>query len=314
MLGTILLLIITVVVLPAISFYFGTPLSTEQWEILHFILYILSGVITYCFIVGQLTKNSSQTDKLWSIVPIYYVWQITAFVNFPSKMVLMSVLVTIWGLRLTYNFGRRGGYSWKFWSGEEDYRWDVLRKKPGFSNPIVWALFDLFFISGYQQVLILLFTLPILTVVGTSGADTIGIWDVSLALLFISWVVIEFVADQQQYNFQTEKHRRMKSGEPLGDYAHGFTRNGLWGIVRHPNYAMEQMIWLTFYGFSVVATGEWFNWSAAGALLLIILFKSSSDFSEDISANKYPEYKDYQRQVPRFIPVKLKATKKVIQK
>ena len=37
-------------------------------------------------------------------------------------------------------------------------------------------------------------------------------------------------------------------------------------------------------------------------LLLIILFKGSSDFSEEISANKYPEYKDYQRSVPRFIP------------
>jgi steroid 5-alpha reductase family enzyme len=36
--------------------------------------------------------------------------------------------------------------------------------------------------------------------------------------------------------------------------------------------------------------------------LLIILFKGSSDFSEDISAGKYPEYSEYQRRVPRFIP------------
>jgi len=34
----------------------------------------------------------------------------------------------------------------------------------------------------------------------------------------------------------------------------------------------------------------------------VILFKGSSDFSEDISAAKYPEYKEYQKRVPRFIP------------
>jgi len=46
----------------------------------------------------------------------------------------MSILVTVWSIRLTYNFARRGGYSWKFWDGEEDYRWDILRQKPGFNN------------------------------------------------------------------------------------------------------------------------------------------------------------------------------------
>jgi steroid 5-alpha reductase family enzyme len=59
---------------------------------------------------------------------------------------------------------------------------------------------------------------------------------------------------------------------------------------------------VVFYLFSVVATGEWINWSVAGCILLIILFKGSSDFSEDLSAKKYPEYKDYQKRVPRFIP------------
>jgi steroid 5-alpha reductase family enzyme len=51
-----------------------------------------------------------------------------------------------------------------------------------------------------------------------------------------------------------------------------------------------------------VATGEWINWSVAGAVLLVILFKGSSDFSEEISEKKYVAYKDYQSSVPRFIP------------
>jgi steroid 5-alpha reductase family enzyme len=50
------------------------------------------------------------------------------------------------------------------------------------------------------------------------------------------------------------------------------------------------------------ATGEWMNWSIAGCVLLLILFKGSSDFSEEISSNKYPQYKAYKQNVGRFIP------------
>ena len=49
------------------------------------------------------------------------------------------------------------------------------------------------------------------------------------------------------------------------------------------------------------ASGQWFNWTIAGCLLLIVLFQGSSAFSEEISADKYPEYADYQRKVARFL-------------
>ena len=302
MLLTILLLIFTVIVVPIVSFYMGTPLNTLQTEILWHASYIVAGVIAYCFIVGELSRNNSQVDKLWSVIPIVYVWYMTCAGGTEPRMMLMSTLVTIWGIRLTYNFARRGAYQWKFWAGEEDYRWEVLRNRPGFNKPFVWTLFNLFFISAYQNVLIFLFTLPVLTALGDSVNKDLTVADWMLAALFVTAVVVEFIADQQQYDFQTEKHRRIKAGEDLGPYAHGFVRTGLWSVVRHPNYAMEQSVWIIFYGFSVVATGEWINWSIAGCLLLIILFKGSSDFSEELSAQKYPEYKEYQRKVPRFLP------------
>lgn len=302
MLVTILLLIFTVIIVPIISFYMGTPLNSLQTEILWNASYIVSGVIAYCFIVGELSRNNSQVDKLWSVIPIVYVWFMSCEGGMEPRMMLMSTLVTIWGIRLTYNFARRGAYQWKFWAGEEDYRWEELRKRPGFNNRFVWMLFNLFFISAYQNVLIFLFTLPILTALGDNVNKDLTIADWILAALYVGAVVVEFIADQQQYDFQQEKYRRIKAGEDLGEYAHGFVRSGLWSIMRHPNYAMEQSIWIIFYGFSVVATGEWINWSIAGCLLLVILFKGSSDFSEALSAEKYPEYKEYQRKVPRFIP------------
>ena len=302
MLGTILVLILTVIVVPVFSFLYGTPLNSTQTAILDQLVWIVGGVVAYSFIVGQLSGNNSQTDKLWSIVPIYYVWHATWIAGMPEKMIFMSIIVSTWGARLTFNFARRGGFSWKFWSGEEDYRWEVLRQKPGFSNPWIWQAFDLFFICGYQHVLIFLFTIPIVFVAGNEGSHLITLFDWLLGALIILCVTIEFIADQQQYDFQTEKHRRIRSGENLGEYAHGFVRSGLWKYMRHPNYAMEQSVWLIFYFFSVSATGEWLNWSAMGCLLLIVLFKSSSDFSEEITASKYPEYKDYQKKTPRFVP------------
>jgi len=39
-----------------------------------------------------------------------------------------------------------------------------------------------------------------------------------------------------------------------------------------------------------------------GSLLLMLLFRGSADVSEGISASKYPEYKNYQKTVPIFIP------------
>jgi steroid 5-alpha reductase family enzyme len=303
MLLTILLLIFTVVVAPLICLNFGYTPNDLQYDILGQMALPVGIVIAYCFIVGELSRNNSQVDKLWSIVPIYYVWHMTLLApELSERMVLMAVLVTIWGARLTFNFARRGAYTWRFWAGEEDYRWEELRKRPGFDNKFIWGLFNLFFISAYQNVLIFSFTVPILATLSDQANPALNTIDYLLATLMILSVAVEFIADQQQYNFQTEKHRRIKAGEALGAYEKGFVSSGLWGIVRHPNYAMEQSIWIIFYLFSVNATGQWVNWTIGGCVLLVILFKGSSDFSEELSANKYPAYKDYQKSVPRFIP------------
>ena len=104
-------------------------------------------------------------------------------------------MITIWGARLTYNFARKGGYSWKFWEGEEDYRWAVLRKKPGFSNPIVWLLFNLGFISFYQSFLIAGFTLPLVIAIQDQPSP-LNLLDYAAALLVLVFLGIETVADQ----------------------------------------------------------------------------------------------------------------------
>ncbi len=302
---TALFLIFTLVAVPTFTLLYDEPFSDAQWTTMKTLLWVYGIAAFLCFVVSVITDNYSQVDKLWSVIPVPYVWIVAAQGDFDPRGTLMAVLVTIWAARLTFNFARRGGYSWKFWTGEEDYRWSILRAKPGFEQNWKWVLFNLFFISGYQMALILMFTLPALKAM---GSDTpLGIVDYAIAFVFVLLVIMEFVADQQQYNFQQEKYRRLNSGEPLGEYYEtGFTHTGLWAYMRHPNYAAEQSIWIVFYFFSVVATGHWINWSIAGCLLLVLLFIGSSDFSEAISKEKYPEYERYMKSVGRFLPIRPK--------
>lgn len=302
MLRTILFLVATLIALPVVAFYYDQPLDGAQRAVVQDLFVGMLFAALLCFAVSEVTRNYSQVDKLWSLLPLGYAWYVAFRAGLEPRTTLMAVLVTAWGLRLSYNFWRRGGYQWPPWQGEEDYRWAVLRQNPLLSGRLAWTAFNLFFVSLYQNTLILLFTLPI--VVAWQGAgQPLNALDAVAALLMTGLIVVETIADQQQWTFQKEKYRRIAAGEPLqDDFADGFCRSGLWSVVRHPNYAAEQAIWLSYYLFSVAATGRWINWSLAGGILLMLLFLGSSDFSEKISAGKYPAYADYQKRTPRFWP------------
>lgn len=302
MLKTIVILILALIVVPLVSYKFDQPLTELQLHVLCNCIYIALITAFLSFTVSEITGNCSQVDKIWSIIPIVYVWYIAYEGGMSPRLILMAALVTAWGVRLTYNFSRRGAYTWKFWSGEEDYRWGVLRQKPELKGRMKWFFFNLFFISLYQNGLILLFTLPILMVY-VSPNLALGNFDILFGFLFVAFLVVETIADQQQWNYQTEKHKRISNGmAPEGIYIKGFTHTGLWKFIRHPNYMAEQAIWVCFYLLGASASGHWINWSVTGCLLLMLLFQGSADFSEAISESKYPQYIEYKRVTGRFLP------------
>jgi len=297
---TILALMVTIIVIPIFAFTMDEPLTALQQGVLTKLVIVYLAAALLCFVVSSLSRNYSQVDKLWSLIPIPYLWIVAFESGFESRIVLMALLVTAWGLRLSYNFSRRGGYSIRFWTGQEDYRWAVLRSKPELSAGWKWMLFNLFFISLYQMGLILLITLP---AVRSMEGKALNWMDALIAVILLFFLVIETVADQQQWNYHRKKKKALDQGGEIPEpYRKGFLDSGLWGLVRHPNYASELAIWITFYFFSVSSTGSWLNWSVIGAILLVLLFWGSSNFSESISAGKYPGYAEYKKRVPRFIP------------
>jgi steroid 5-alpha reductase family enzyme len=284
-----------------LSFQWLSGFDTPFQELVITWITILTAVVVICFLVSEITRNYSQVDKLWSLLPPAYSWVTVA--AFPTaRTVIMAVLVTMWGLRLSFNFNRKGGYSIIPWKGEEDYRWKILRESPALRGRLRFGLFNLLFISLYQNIIILLFTTPILMAALYPEAP-LAVTDIVAAVLMLSFLIVETVADNQQFRFQTMKRAAAGTPYEFGDSIRkGFLTEGLWKYSRHPNFASEQAIWISFYLFGVAASGKWINFTLAGPVLLVVLFIGSSVMTENISSSKYPEYSVYQKQVPKFIP------------
>lgn len=300
------LLAVSLIACPLLYIFVGPALDAAQLETLKVLGLICAGSALFCFVVGELTGNNSQMDKLWSLLPIVYTWVIAFKAGLPVRLVVMACLATLWGARLTFNFARKGAYRLKFWEGEEDYRWPVLRARKEFQPRWKWALFDFFFISIYQNTLVLMTTLPALVLM--NSGKPFGWMDGVAAALMLGFIIYETIADEQQWAFQTTKWKMIKEGKKLEDlpapYNKGFNTTGLWGVSRHPNYFAEQAVWCCLYLFTVAGGIGIVNWSMIGAILLIVLFLSSSAFAEEISASKYPEYARYCQTVSRFFPGK----------
>lgn len=160
---------------------------------------------TIVFILGKLTGDYSWVDRVWSLLPIgfavhlifYQIYCLHIPISF--RQIIMATFITLWGLRLTYNFFRKGGYS----SGGEDYRWAYIRKN--FPKHLV-ELLNFFFTSYYQLFLIYWFTTPIFY----ASSPVFSIYDV---ILSIAWLLLfsgEIIADNQQFVFQQTKHKTLK--------------------------------------------------------------------------------------------------------
>lgn len=239
-----------------------------------------------------ITREYSWVDRLWSLCPAIYCLIVAADANFQSPRVnLMTALVLLWGIRLTFNFARKGGYQ----KGGEDYRWATVRERFG---PIGIQVMNITFICPGQMLLIWWFTSPIHVAWEAQDAPLGGL-DILAAALFLLFLVGEIVADEQMWAFQQDKKRRIADGEEV---AQPFIRTGLFRIARHPNYLCEMALWCVFYLFAVAASGQWIHWTGAGCLMLIALFVGSIPLGESIAAGKYPSYREYQAATPCVIP------------
>lgn len=206
----------------------------------------------------------------------------------------------------------------------------VRRQTPAWAFHVLnWT-----FISFMQSILLFLLAAPAYVVLLTNQFEPeVQAADLGHLAVEIGLVVFEIFADEQQWGrkshkgpwrqplandgtallvFQNAKKEYQKAAKVTAgfhqeDLDRGFVHSGLWAYSRHPNFAAEQTIWLVLYQWGCYSSKVLFNWSGAGALFLILLFQSSTNLTESITAGKYPEYKHYQQSVNKFFPTSFRG-------
>ncbi|KAI3632204.1 hypothetical protein MIR68_010040 [Amoeboaphelidium protococcarum] len=281
---------------------------------------VLKVCVFSSLLYGLITDNVSSTDRLWSVIPVVFSWIFTASTEstvLTSNAALpLIACITIWGLRLSFNFWRKGGYALSY----EDYRWEYVRLKTfqgqkmqsdgsiyhaSFTYALLWEVFHLFFVCIFQQVLLWMLSLPVYY--ASLSNSKVSWLQFALVALVLLLIVTESIADQQQWNF----HQRKYSGKKTADKEvnDGFVQSGLFAYSRHPNFICEQSIWVLVAVYGVTVNGmpsqaDLYTPAVllAGAMALMLLFQGSTTLTEEITSAKYPAYKKYQKRVSRLIP------------
>ncbi|KAM0747204.1 DUF1295-domain-containing protein [Meredithblackwellia eburnea MCA 4105] len=240
--------------------------ALKQWyhtskEPMHPALLFATGMSVLVWLLGEVTGNVSQVDRLWTFLPLVYSVHFTFWPYIAGeaggwpheRQLLVLTLQLLWSARLTTNTYRRGFFNPK----SEDYRWEVVRAQiPGWQ----FKLLNLFFIAFAQNFLLLTAELPqylLLNLTRSKLQPDLGLVDLVLSGIFVSTLVIEMVADNQQQKYQwlkigAREGKRQVSETERKKIERGFVSEGLWGISRHPNFACEQFTWYILYAFTVL--------------------------------------------------------------
>ncbi|KAK8151120.1 hypothetical protein BC567DRAFT_188153 [Phyllosticta citribraziliensis] len=202
-----------------------------------------SGMSVIAYGISRYTNKIDGKDWLWPSAPVANAWwsaigtrvlydgltlsDAWSSVTYPEKLLLTGV--TAWGVRLFYRVASRSVRR-----GEDDARYTALKEVPSFWNK---ALFTMFLPEAVAQTIISLpFTLPfragVTSALNSPLSDNASIAHTLAVFLFTTGYALEVLADSQ-----LESHTRKSSD---------LYREGVWSIVRHPNYLGDALVHLSF--------------------------------------------------------------------
>ncbi|MEO5730333.1 MAG: DUF1295 domain-containing protein [Byssovorax sp.] len=235
------------------------------------------------FAVSVLVDNSSVYDPYWSVAPVAIAPWLAAHpvaTGAPlARQALVITLVTLWGLRLTYNWAR--GFENL---AHEDWRYVAIRRKTGRAYWLV-SLFGIHTMPTVMVYLGCVALYPALT-----SPRPLGPLDALAAAVTLGAVAVELLADEQLRAFRKER----REGEILA--------RGLWAFSRHPNYFGEVSFWWGLFLFALAADpGAW--WAGIGALAINLLFVFASiPMLDRRSAARRPAYAAHMLRVSALVP------------
>lgn len=238
------------------------------------------GLFHLGFVLAIWKKDNTVADMSWGLGFITLaITSILVSSVVPLRLVLVTALVLLWGVRLTSHiFARHRGQT-------EDYRYQQWRHDWGKQ----WLLRSYLQVFLLQSVLCCVIGLPILLVAITAPARLTG-WELLGVLVWLVGYFFEVVGDAQLAAFKKDP---VHKGQLM--------TTGLWRYTRHPNYFGEATMWWGIWLIAVTAPAAW--WGVISPLTITFLLLKVSGVP--LLEKKYEgraDFAEYKRTTSVFIP------------
>lgn len=239
-------------------------------------------LVTLLWIVSVIIRDVSIVDIFWGmgfvIINAYYFFMSG---DIHLRKVLLLILVTLWGLRLSIYL------AWRNVGKGEDFRYQEFRRHHGPKKYWWYSFFQVFLLQGG---LIMLVSLPLLSANFYTNNDRLYWLDIVAIMIWIFGFIFEAGGDLQLARFKARKENKGK-----------VLRTGLWKYTRHPNYFGDAAIWWS-YGLFSMAAGSY--WPIVGSIIMTLLIIKVSGVAllEKTIKDKRPEYRDYIEKTSSFFP------------
>lgn len=251
-------------------------------EVYVIVALVILGYMAILWIASLILRNSSIVDIFWGAGFVMANWVYLALTpdGFPARKWLLSILVTIWGLRLSLYI------LWRNWGKEEDFRYRKWREEAGGE----WWWRSLFKVFVVQGVLMWIISAPLLAAQISPTPARMTILDFVAIALWAIGFFFEAVGDLQMARFKANPANKGK-----------VMNTGLWRYTRHPNYFGEATMWWAYYLVAAAAGGFLTVFSPILMTTLLLRVSGVALLEKSLKETK-PKYKEYVETTSAFIP------------
>lgn len=251
-------------------------------EVYGMVALVILGYMAILWIASLVLRNSSIVDIFWGVGFVMANWVYFALTpdGFAARKWLISILVTIWGLRLSSYI------LWRNWGKGEDFRYRKWREEAGGK----WWWRSFFKVFLLQGVLLWIISAPLLAAnIGATPAR-LTILDYVAIPLWAIGLFFEAVGDLQMARFRADPASK------------GTVMNrGVWRYTRHPNYFGDATQWWAYY-LIATAAGGFFTIFSPILMTTLLVRVSGVALLEQTLKDELPGYKEYMETTNPFIP------------
>jgi steroid 5-alpha reductase family enzyme len=250
-------------------------------------IYLLTGLVillamSALWLVSLLLKDASIVDIFWGTGFVITVWIYFVLTprGFPPRKWLVSLLVTIWGLRLSLYI------LWRNWGKAEDFRYRKWRQEA--EEQWWWRSYlNVFLLQG---ILLWIISIPLFAAQILGNPARLTPLDLTAILVWLIGFFFEAVGDWQLARFKADPTNQGK-----------LMQSGLWHYTRHPNYFGDAAQWWGYF-LVAAAAGAWWTIFSPILMTVLLLRVSGVTLLEKSLKDKKPGYQDYIELTSAFTP------------